>query len=232
MRLLTVLAILALIIAGALYGVRSGAIDVPPDSNPWAQLDVNAEPNFLTRYKLDRLSKSAEQCQQVLATTGIKYQRLDNHVTGPACGLFNAVRIEKTSSRVGKSFSLSCRAAVSLALWERHILEPAAQKHFGQSVAALEHFGSYSCRNVYGRENATRSQHATAEALDVAGFVLEDGQRIRVLKDWEEGGAKATFLTEIRTGACRFFDGVLSPDYNAAHRDHFHFDRGPYRACR
>ena len=232
MRLLIVLAVLALIVAGALYAVRSGAIDVPPDWNPWAQLDVNAEPNFLTRHKLNRLSKSSEQCQQVLATTNIKFERLDNKVTGPACGLFNAVRVDRTSSRVSKPFSLSCRAAVSLALWERHVLVPAAQKHFGQNVATLEHFGSYSCRNVYGRANATRSQHATAEALDVAGFVLEDGQRIRVLKDWEEGGEKAAFLREVRTGACRFFDAVLSPDYNAAHRDHFHFDRGPYRACR
>jgi len=56
-------------------------------------------------------------------------QRLDNEITGPACGLFNAVLIEKTSSRIGKPFALSCRAAVSLALWERHVLAPAAQKH-------------------------------------------------------------------------------------------------------
>jgi hypothetical protein len=232
MRLMIFLVVLLLTVSGALYGVRSGAIDVPPDWNPWAPLDVNTEPNFLTRYKLDRLSMSTEQCQQVLATTGIEYERLDDRITGPACGFFNAVRIEKTSSRVGKSFSLSCRAAVSLALWEHHVLEPAAQRHFGQKVATLEHFGSYSCRNVYGRANATRSQHATAEALDVAGFVLEDGQRIRVLKDWEAGGESAAFLREVRTGACRFFDAVLSPEYNAAHRDHFHFDRGPYRACR
>ncbi|HEY5754602.1 MAG TPA: extensin family protein [Steroidobacter sp.] len=232
MRLLILFAVLALIVAGALYAIRSGAIDVPPDWNPWAQLDVNAEPNFLTRYKLDRLSKSSEQCQQVLATTGIKYEPLDNRVTGPACGFFNAVRIERTSSHVGKSFSLSCRAAVSLALWERHVLDPAAQAHFGQKIATLEHFGSYSCRNVYGRANATRSQHATAEALDVAGFVLDDGKRIRVVKDWEEGGENAAFLRDVRTGACRFFDAVLGPEYNAAHRDHFHFDRGPYRACR
>lgn len=232
MRVMIPLAVLLLTVIGALYGVRSGAIDVPPEWNPWAPLDVNAEPSFLTRYKLDRLSKSSEQCQQVLATTGIEYERLDDRVTGPACGFFNAVRIEKTASRVGKSFSLSCRTAVSLVLWERHVLEPAAQKHFGQKVATLEHFGSYSCRNVYGRARATRSQHATAEALDIAGFVLEDGQRIRVLKDWEAGGENAAFLSEVRTGACRFFDGVLSPEYNAAHRDHFHFDRGPYRACR
>lgn len=226
------LVVLAILIAGALYGIRSGMIDVPPDWNPWATLDVNAEPNFLTRYKLDRLSKSSEQCQQVLATTHIEYQRVDNRITGPACGFFNAVRVQKTSSAVGKPFALSCRAAVSLALWERHVLAPAARAHFGQKVAKLEHFGSYSCRNVYGRANATRSQHATAEALDIAGFVLEDGQRIRVLKDWEEGGAKAAFLRDVRSGACRFYDAVLSPDYNAAHRDHFHFDRGPYRTCR
>lgn len=236
MRLSILLALLAVTIAGALYGVRSGAIDVPPDWNPWATLDVNAEPNFLTRYKLDRLSKSSASCQQVLATTNIEYQPVEDRITGPACGFFNAVRIESTSSRVGQPFSLSCRAAVSLALWERHVLAPAAQKHFGQDVATLEHFGSYSCRNVYGRANATRSQHATAEALDIAGFVLEDGRRIRVLKDWPERGPEdnpdAAFLREVRTGACRFFDAVLSPDYNEAHRDHFHFDRGPYRACR
>jgi hypothetical protein len=232
MRPLILFAILAVIIAGALYAVRTGAIDVPPDWNPWAPLDVNAEPNFLTRHKLERLSRSSEQCQQVLATTHIEYQRLDDRTTGAACGFFNAVRVEKTSAGVGKAFSLSCRAAVSLAMWERHVLEPAAQKHFGQSVATLEHFGSYSCRNVYGRPDATRSRHATAEAWDVAGFVLADGQRIRVVRDWQGEGEAATFLREVRDGACRFFDGVLSPDYNAAHRDHLHLDRGPLRMCR
>jgi len=232
MRLTILCLILALTVAGALYRIRSGKIHIPPDWNPWAQLDVNATPNFLTRHKLAKLSKDSALCQQVLATTGIEYEPLNDRITGPACGFFNAVRIDRTSSRVSKPFSLSCRAAVSLALWERHVLAPAAQTHFGQPVATLEHFGSYSCRNVYRRANATRSQHATAEALDVAGFVLEDGQRIRVLKDWDEEGAPAAFLKEVRARACRFFDGVLSPDYNAAHRDHFHFDRGPYRMCR
>jgi len=231
MRLTLLLLILALTLAAAIHGIRTGKIPLRPDWNPWAQLDVNAEPNFLTRHKLARLSKDSAACRQVLATTNIQYEPLEDRSTGPACGFFNAVRIERTSSKV-EPFSLSCRAAVSLALWERHVLTPAAQVHFGQQVATIEHFGSYSCRNVYRRANATRSQHATAEALDVAGFVLADGQRIRVLKDWNDDDTTAAFLREVRTGACRFFDGVLSPDYNAAHRDHFHFDRGPYRMCR
>jgi hypothetical protein len=79
---------------------------------------------------------------------------------------------------------VTCRTAVALALWERHALQPAAEKYFGQRVSAIEHFGSYSCRNVYGRPEATRSRHATGEAWDVAGFVLVDGRRIRVARDW------------------------------------------------
>jgi len=233
MRLLFILALLiGLILGGAVYGIRTGAIPIRPDWNPWAVLEIEAQPNFLTRYKLDRLSKDSALCQQVLATANFKYEQVPDRMTGRACGFFNAVRISKTSSRVSAPFSLSCRAAVSLAMWERHVLAPTAERYFGQQVATIEHFGSYSCRNVYGRANATRSQHATAEAWDIAGFVLEDGQRIRVLKDWPESNEKAEFLQEVRTGACRYFDSVLSPDYNDAHRDHFHFDRGPYRACR
>jgi hypothetical protein len=233
MRLLLVfLLLIALTLAGVVYGIRAGAISIRPQWNPWAVLEIHAQPNFLTGYKLSRLSEDSALCQQVLATANMAYESVEDRMTGPACGFFNAVRITRTSSRVNAPFSLSCRAAVSLAMWEHHVLAPTAQKYFGQRVATLEHFGSYSCRNVYGRANATRSQHATAEALDIAGFVLEDGQRIRVLKDWPESNQRAGFLREVRTGACRFFDGVLSPDYNAAHRDHFHFDRGPYRVCR
>ena len=29
----------------------------------------------------------------------------------------------------------------------------------------------------------------------------------------------------LRDGACGLFATVLSPDYNAAHRDHFHLDQ-------
>jgi hypothetical protein len=117
-------------------------------------------------------------------------------------------------------------------LWERHQVQPAAEAHFHSRVALLEHFGSYSCRNIYNRSNAHRSQHATAEAFDVAGFVLANGTRIRVVNEWGEESPAGRFLRDVRDGACRFFDAVLSPDYNEAHRDHLHLDRGPYRTCR
>ncbi len=228
-RALLVIFIVAIL--GLIWSVRSGHVQIPDDWNPWATLDIDATPNWLTRYKLDRLSQDAEQCQAVLSTSGIEYQPIADENTGEACGYFNAIRISQTSAAVGEPFALTCRAAISLALWERHVLQPSAQEMYASPVSRIEHFGSYACRNVYGRPNATRSRHATAEAFDIAGFVLESGERIRVVNHWDDE-AHGPFLHTIRDGACRFFDGVLSPDYNAAHRDHFHFDRGSYRICR
>jgi hypothetical protein len=209
-----------------------GRLSIPPEWSPWVALDVKAPPNLLTRYKLSRLSGDAELCERVLADTAMHYRPLPDEVTGAECGLFDAVTIERTASEVGQPFSLTCRTAVSLALWERHVVAPAALRHLGSPVQRLEHFGSYACRNVYGRPNATRSRHATAEAFDLAGFVLADGRRIRVLGDWHDDSDAARFLHDVRDGACRFFDGTLSPDHNAAHRDHLHLDRGRYRYCR
>ena len=219
-------------IAASIAAIRSGYLEIPARYNPWAPLVLDEAPHFLTGVKLARLSKDRQLCQDVLASSGFAYEVLPDRITGYACGFHNAVRIERTSTQVGEPFSLSCRAAVSLALWERHVLQPQALALFGQRVARIEHYGSYACRNVYGRPRATRSRHATTEALDIAGFVLEDDTHVRVLKDWSTEGAEATFLHEVRNGACEFFDGVLSPDYNEAHKDHLHLDRGTYNVCR
>lgn len=209
-----------------------GYLAIPPEWSPWGRLDVDTRPNLLTRYKLSRLSSDSALCKQVLADTSLTYRPVPDQVTGPDCGLFDAVTIERTATAVGPPFSLTCRAAVSLALWEKHVVAPAAERHLKSPVRRIEHFGSYACRNVYGRPDATRSRHATAEAFDVAGFVLADERRIRVLGHWDDDSAEGHFLTDVRDGACRVFDGVLSPDYNAAHRDHLHLDRGPHRYCR
>jgi hypothetical protein len=223
--------VLVVILAFAAVAVRWDKIDVPDDYNPWAPLQLDAEPNLLTSMKLRRLSKDPDACLKVLRSSGFEYVAVPNRITGYGCGFHNAVLIDKTSSEPSAPFSLSCRAAVSLALWEHHVLQPKALEHFGARVRRTEHFGSYACRNVYGRPVGTRSQHATAEALDIAGFELANDRRIRVLKNWQENETAAQFLKEIRTGACQFFDAVLSPDYNEAHRDHLHLDRGPFRTC-
>lgn len=232
MRLMRPWLLLALALLALAWALRTGVIVVPEAWRPWTPLRIGDAPNLLTRYKLARLARDAGQCRETLAGAAMRYVALPDRDIAPGCALRNAVRIERTSAAVGEPFSLSCRAAVSLALWERHVLQPEARARFGERVARIEHFGSYACRNVYGREGGRRSRHATADALDIAGLVLADGRRIRVLSGWR-GDDEAAFLRALHRGGCRWFDTVLGPDYNAAHRDHFHFERGGgFRFCR
>jgi hypothetical protein len=222
------LAVLALVAAWALY---SGAVRVPGRYNPFAPLVIGDEPSFLTRLKLGRLARDPALCRRVLAGSGFRFVAVPDSTAAPGCEIENAIRIERTSVAVGTPFVMTCASAVMLAMWERHVLQPRAQAHFGQPVARLRHFGSFACRNVYGRDGAPRSRHATADAVDVAAFTLADGREVRVVADWTGDDEEAAFLRDVHRGACRFFDSVLGPDYNAAHRDHLHFDRGSYRVC-
>ena len=239
------------------WGLRSGRVAIPDAWNPWAPLQIDAPPNLLTGFKLSRASADPQACKTALAQARMDWIPLDDRATGPSCGFDNAVRITHTSVAVNAPFSLSCRAALSLAMWERHVLQDAALVELDTRVRKIEHFGSYACRNLYGQKACARSQHATADAFDVAAFVMDDGRRVSVINDWQphtqqtipstDGGdvdretqiasndgltAKARFLHVAHDGACSYFDAVLGPGYNRAHADHFHFDRGRARACR
>lgn len=222
------------LLAALAFGVWSawqGWWRVPDRHNPWAPLVLAEPPGWLTRHKLGRLVRDPQACLQTLQRqTDWRLAPLPDRDTGPGCGFRHAVRIERTGLQVGAPFSLTCPAAVSLALWERHAVLPAALDIFGQPVVRLQHFGSYACRNVAGR--ATRSRHATAQALDVAGFVLADGRRITLAGDWYGDAREQAFLRRVHAQGCRFFDGVLGPDYNRAHADHLHLERGGFRMCR
>jgi len=237
--------LLAALLGAAGYGVYSGRLAVPERFNPWAPLDVMAPPeaDWWSGYKLSRARGDPALCRRALAQTGMRYEPLPDRVTGPGCGFDNAVRLRGAGVRLGAPVPLSCPMALSFFMWERHALQPAALRHFGEPVVALEHLGSYACRNINRGEgvgpaaSAARSRHATADALDVAGITLAGGKRISIARDWRPGASalperEAQFLAEAHGGACRFFQGVLGPDYNAVHRDHFHLETGGYRMCR
>ncbi|RJF93508.1 extensin family protein [Sphingomonas cavernae] len=211
-----------------------------PQDLPWTALDLSAPVGVFTGRKLAALGDDAPHCRALLATAGIEYETMPVIDPGGECRVENALRPGGGARTIlfrPRSPAITCPVAAGLALWEWHVLQPAARQVFGQRVEEIEHLGSYNCRRMYGRDDAPWSEHASANALDIAGFVLADGTRINVKRDWAEGGRKATFLRLARDGACGVFTTVLSPDYNAAHADHFHLDQADrglfgWRACR
>jgi hypothetical protein len=194
-----------------------------PQHNPWAPLDLRDPPGWATRTKLARLNEDVGACRAVLARSDIVFTALD------AAGEGECARPDRT--RLG-DYPLSpdtppvtCPVAIALELWRRDSVAPAARRILGSDIARIEHLGAFSCRRMYGASEGRWSEHATGNAIDIAGFVLEDGRRISVLGDWDGEGTEARFLREVRDGACKSFATVLSPEYNAAHADHFHLDQ-------
>ncbi len=194
-----------------------------PQHSPWAPLDLRDPPGWATRTKLIALRSDVAECRAVLERSQIAFTAL------PETGEGECARPDRT--RLGDyplapdTPAVTCPVAAALELWRRESVAPAARNILGSDLARIEHLGAFSCRRMYGGADGPWSEHATANAIDIAAFVLEDGRRISVLGDWDGEGDKAAFLRAVRDGACGSFATVLSPDYNAAHADHFHLDQ-------
>jgi hypothetical protein len=210
-----------------------------PEDVPWTPLNLVQPVGLFTGRKLAATHGTA--CRRLLEDAGIRFAAEPPRQEGEECGYDDAVRLAPDGAAdialrpAGPA--TSCRVAAALALWEWHVVQPAALARFGRRVVEIDHFGSYNCRRMYGHRDEPWSEHARANALDVAGFRLEDGRRITVAADWADQGAKGRFLHQVRDGACRLFATTLSPDYNRAHHDHLHLDEAPHgawgwRACR
>lgn len=194
--------------------------------------DLDRPPNFLTRYHLQLLKREPLRCLAALERAGVAFQAAPAEQRDNGCGYDDAVRLQKSGISYGGGVLLRCPAMLALLSWERHVLAPKAEEHFGRKLASAGQLGTYACRTIGGRKGGRLSEHAYANAIDISAFALEGGERISILRDWEDAGAKGRFLRDARDGACRVFGVTLSPDYNDAHANHFHLDMGLRRICR
>jgi hypothetical protein len=218
--------------AGTAALFRQGLL--APYFNPFGSIDLGRPQAWLIDWRLAALKYDSAQCRRSLVAPHIEAQTIADRPLRDGCGWINAVRVS-TAGGVQAGFDpLTCEAAAALALWLEHEVQPLARELLGQRVTSIRNFGSYSCRNIVGNPmwKALRSQHATANALDIAGFTLANGRSITVLGSWSGDGPEARFLKAVHARACRYFRVAIGPDYNAAHRDHFHFDRGPFTRCK
>lgn len=223
----------------------------PPQDLPWKPLDLRQPIGRATAAKVVRLDvderaspeeveASTTACLALLRQAGVEVRRGQDRDDGGFCVVRGAVRLTggQMTPVSPSGLAMRCPLAMRHILWDRHVLQPAARDVMGAEAVRIESLGAYACRRVYGSQDeaARPSQHARANAMDVAGVRLADGRTVSVLRDWDGQGAggaqKAVFLRRLRDGGCRLFGNVLTPDYNAAHRDHFHLDGAARGVCR
>ena len=212
-----------LVLAGLLGAGLLGYRNLPPHLNPLAPLALDDPPGWLTSFKLRRLT--ADQCASLLAEANRRRLIASRPVADSAgeCPLSNVVRVRDFGPvSLNSSFLASCPLALSSALFVSQQARPLTKTWTGSELTRIEHLGSFACRNIYHRQQARRSEHATADALDVSGFRLADGRRVSVLQGWRSETSRP-WLAALLSSSCHYFGNALGPEYNAAHANHFHF---------
>ena len=175
------------------------------------------------------------QCPLRLERLGALFQSSPDFVEESGCQNQGAVAVEGFGGGVSLSgrVVVACPVAEATALWLRNVVQTEALETFGTRVVGLSNVNGYSCRM---RSGGYISEHGFANAIDIGTFHFEDGRRVNIEGGWRPDGTAmgdltADWFARINEGACDYFQLVLNPNSDAAHRDHFHFDLGPWKSC-
>ena len=173
-------------------------------------------------------SQAESACLSSGAVTPSADVRPLDEVDGPgACGADRPFKVTALGRDrripLNEQTSMNCPLVAATDNWLERVVQPAAESFFGQPVVAVEHMGTYSCRQIAG--SRYMSEHAYMNAIDVSGFKLADGRTVRVKSGWRSADvAEANFLRTVGGQACDDFTTVLGPASGAAHQDHLHMD--------
>lgn len=205
---------------------------LPSYYNPFVPLKLDDPPGKISQFKLRRLTP--EECTRLLTEANqkrlIQTQTMAN--SAGDCPLNNVVRVRNFGPvTLSSSFIASCPLALSSALFIQQQARPLTKTMMGSDLARVEHLGSFACRNIYHRPDARRSEHASADALDISGFQLVDGQRVTVLAGWRNEKTQP-WLQALLSASCDYYGNGLGPEYNAAHANHFHLGMRGFGLCR
>jgi hypothetical protein len=102
---------------------------------------------------------------------------------GGSCGADYPLEVsgfDRADIRMSRAAPMTCPMVAATDRWLAEVVQPSAIAHFGSPVAEIETYGTYNCRRVMNRRSGPLSEHAFANAIDISGFRLADGRRVRV----------------------------------------------------
>ncbi len=219
---------LAFIVVGAASQLN---LSFPPNSLPWRSVELDQPPHWLAHWQARALHSDPVLCRDALTRARVRFTPLADKESGAQCGFRDVVRTEKSAIPYSITPHATCGLSAGL-VWYQNQLQDIAQREMGTTLTRIEQIGTYACRNVNNAQDGNRSQHASANAMDISGFRFADGRTAMVKRDFGKDTAQGRFLIAAHNQACGIFNAVLGPRYNKLHADHFHFDMGPSWICR
>ncbi len=158
-------------------------------------------------------------------------------ITGPGgCGGEDLVRLEavvlpdKHRVALKPAAILRCTMASAIADWIRTDMAPLTAG-LGSEISDLDNFDSFECRGRNRVPGAQLSEHGRANALDVRGVKLANGQSISLT----DRNVPREVRENVLHSVCARFMTVLGPGSDGYHEDHIHLDlmerHNNYKIC-
>ncbi len=182
-----------------------------------------------------------DACEEKLRDGGVVFKpgRIPLHRPSGSnftCGAEQIVRYVRGPgrSRCSSRPKMTCGLALAMGRFETLVNEESV-RHFGQPVARVEHQGTYNCREMAAYPGGV-SEHSYANAIDIKSFVIRGGREVSISRHYGRGpkppdSAEGRFLRALaaRLYGEAVFQVVLTPNFDGAHRSHFHLDLARYR---
>lgn len=136
------------------------------------------------------IATALKACIQLLGPAAVEVEALpamkQDQCGTPAPLLLRRLGTGAASVEVQPPAVLNCAMIAKLAAWVTHTLQPTAKDALGASVTRLNSASGYVCRGRNGDrlDSGKLSEHALANAIDIASFTLSDGRIIDVGKHW------------------------------------------------
>uniref|UniRef100_UPI00366D95D8 extensin family protein n=1 Tax=Paenibacillus abyssi TaxID=1340531 RepID=UPI00366D95D8 len=149
------------------------------------------------------------QCLSQLSANRAIFTDVADRFYGNGCATVGTVKLaalntDNATVTVTNLGPVTCGVATPFAAWARYGVDGPAHQILGSRGRA--HRDLRKLQLPQRRRTSRRSGHATANAIDVAAFVLGDGRRISVLDDWSNGTpAERRFLRVVHDSACKRF---------------------------
>ncbi|MFN0252976.1 MAG: extensin family protein [Kofleriaceae bacterium] len=248
-RRLSVVAALALLAPGANAKVDEDASAKPAKSNKkkkksrWKRpsmknIEKPADADQSPAHRYGMMSR--EDCETELATRGIPFEKEEARgvyapvrITGPIRGVTFRTNLDEERRATTNWEIADCRLVLAL--------DDFAEILSRHDIVDVRHYSMYRPPSKKWPEDKIGTRHNGAVAIDAARFIASDGTYYDVLDhfsgriDAKTCGPKAAprkktkQSLELRAILCeaveaRLFNIVLTPNYNRAHRNHFHLE--------
>lgn len=173
---------------------------------------------------------AGQSCLDALAATGAVFTRApadDQAPPLPGCGMSDGVSLSRGPSglQYRPPIRVSCAFARALPAVER-VLQETATELLGEPIEVARTMGSYGCRTIQSARSPGRlSEHAVGNAIDVGEWWTRRVKTV-VVRDFRGASPEGAFLRALaeRLRASGTLERLLDPDYDLAHRNHFHLE--------